>query len=287
MPEADGKINLAGVRSQLLLTLLCSTPLLLAACGRTDSPSVAGATQPGLTSAPGVAALATAPVNLTVRQTTRLTVYSGGQPVTPALVTWTSRNPAVATVDGDGLVTARGAGTTTVRVALRSNSAVFLDFTVNVTGAATAPAPTAPAPSSGSSAFEQRVLELTNQARAQARTCGTQSFPAAAPLAYNAALRTAAYNHSKDMATRNFFAHTNPDGLTPFDRMRAAGYTGYTAAAENIAAGQTTPEAVVAGWLQSPGHCANIMNAAYRDLGVGYFAGGGYRHYWTQNFGRR
>nr|WP_216317979.1 CAP domain-containing protein [Deinococcus aestuarii] len=287
MPEADGIITLAGVRSKLFLTLLCSTPLLLAACGRTDSPTAAGGAQPGLSLSAGVAALATAPVNLTVGQTTRLAVYYGGQPVTPALVTWTSRNPAVATVDQSGLVTARGAGTTTVRVALRSNSAVFLDFTVNVTGAATAPAPTAPAPSTGSSAFEGRVLELTNQARAQARTCGTQSFPAAAPLAYNDALRTAAYNHSKDMATRNFFAHTNPDGQSPFDRMRAAGYTGFAAAAENIAAGQATPEAVVAGWLQSPGHCANIMNAAYRDLGVGYYAGGGYGHYWTQNFGRR
>ncbi|BDP41273.1 hypothetical protein DAETH_12420 [Deinococcus aetherius] len=268
--------------SKALLTLLCSSTLLLGACGETDTTSAAGST---LTPAPGATALATTPINLTVGQTRQVNVYSGGQPVTPATATWTSRNPAVATVDQYGLVTARGAGTTTVRVALRSNPATFLDFTVNVTGAS-APAPT-PAPATGPSAFEGRVLELTNQARAQARTCGTQPFPAAAPLTYNAALRTAASNHSKDMALRNFFSHTNPDGLNPFDRMRAAGYTGFTAAAENIAAGQSTPEAVVAGWLQSPSHCANIMNAAYRDLGVGYYAGGSYGHYWTQNFGRR
>ncbi|GBF05612.1 SCP/PR1 domain [Deinococcus aerius] len=276
------------MKSQSLLILLGSATLLLAACGQTPGPTATAAEQRLSTSADaaGITPLAVTPIALTVGQTYQINVYYGGQPVTPALVTWTSSNAAVATVDQYGLVTARGAGTATVRVALRSNPASFLDFPVNVSKAATAPAPT-PTTGTGPSAYEQRVLDLTNQARAQARTCGTQSFPAAAPLTYNAALRTAAYNHSKDMAVRGFFSHTNPDGLSPFDRMRAAGYTNFTAAGENIAAGQSTPEQVVAGWLQSPGHCANIMNAAYRDLGVGYYAGGSYRSYWTQNFGRR
>lgn len=290
-----GIIKLLPVNPKLLLTLTCTSALVLAACGQ--SPSVSTAEQAGTTTGTtaeqgltvsaggGVAPLATTPVNLTVGQTIRITVYYGGQPVTPAVVTWTSRNPAVATVDQYGVVTGKGAGTTTVRVALRSNPASYLDFTVNVTATAT-PTPT-PAPGTSPSTFEQRVLELTNQARAQARVCGTQSFAAAAPLTYNAALRTAAYNHSRDMAVRNFFSHTNPDGLNPFDRMRAAGYTNFLAAGENIAAGQSTPEGVVAGWLRSPGHCSNIMNAGYRDLGVGYSAGGSYGHYWTQNFGRR
>lgn len=267
-----------------LLTLACSGTLFLAACGQTPGTASTSA-EPGLSLSAGstVTAQATTPIALTVGQTSRITVYSGGQPVTPTTAVWTSSNAAVATVDQTGLVTAKGVGTATVRVALRSNPASFLDFMVNVT-ATTTPTPT---PGTGASAFEQRVLDLTNQARAQARTCGTQAYPAAAPLTSNAALRAAAYNHSRDMAVRNFFSHTNPDGLDPFARMRAAGYTGFTAAAENIAAGQATPEAVVAGWLQSPGHCANIMNAAYRDLGVGYYAGGSYGHYWTQDFGRR
>lgn len=279
------------MKSQSLLILLGSATLLLAACGQTPGMTTGTATaaEQRLSTSPdagAIAPLAVTPIALTVGQTYQINVYYGGQPVTPALVTWTSSNAAVATVDQYGLVTARGVGTATVRVALRSNPATFLDFPVNVSKAATTPAPT-PTTGTGPSAFEQRVLELTNQARAQARTCGTQSFPAAAPLTYNAALRTAAYNHSKDMAVRGFFSHTNPDGLDPFARMRAAGYNNFTAAGENIAAGQSTPEQVVAGWLQSPGHCANIMNAAYRDLGVGYYAGGSYRYYWTQNFGRR
>ncbi|WP_019587041.1 CAP domain-containing protein [Deinococcus apachensis] len=282
------------MKSQSLLILLGSATLLLAACGQTPGTTNTTAATPTaeqrLSTSPeaaGVTPLAVTPIALTVGQTYQVNVYYGGQPVTPALVNWTSSNAGVATVDQYGLVTARGAGTVTVRVALRSNPATFLDFPVNVTKTATAPAPTPATGTTSPSAFEQRVLELTNQARAQGRTCGSQFFPAAAPLSYNAALRTAAYNHSKDMAVRNFFSHTNPDGLDPFARMRAAGYTNFTSAGENIAAGQSTPEQVVAGWLQSPGHCANIMNAGYRDLGVGYYAGGSYRYYWTQDFGRR
>jgi len=145
----------------------------------------------------------------------------------------------------------------------------------------------APGTGTTATAYEQRVLELTNQARAQARACGTKSFAAAPSVTFNANLRTAAYRHSKDMADRNYFSHTNPDGLNPFQRMQNAGYTNYRAAAENIAAGQTTPEQVMDGWLKSPGHCENIMNPNLRELGVGYHRGGSYGHYWTQNFGTR
>lgn len=139
----------------------------------------------------------------------------------------------------------------------------------------------------GATDFEKRVLDLANVARASARTCGAQRFAATGPLAYNANLRAAAYNHSKDMAVNNYFSHTGRDGSSPWDRMKAAGYTNYRAAGENIAAGQPTPEAVVDGWLKSPGHCANIMNPNFKELGVGYFAGGSYGHYWTQDFGAR
>ena len=86
---------------------------------------------------------------------------------------------------------------------------------------------------------------------------------------------------------RGFFEHDNPDGESPFDRMERAGYS-YQAAGENIAAGQQTPEQVVLGWLDSPGHCSNIMSPDYTEIGVGYYYGeqDQFGHYWTQNFGR-
>jgi uncharacterized protein YkwD len=103
----------------------------------------------------------------------------------------------------------------------------------------------------------------------------------------NAALRTAARGHSEDMATRNYFSHTSPDGRTFSQRMSNAGYAGTFPWAENIAVGQSSPASVVNGWMGSTGHCTNIMNPSFRAIGVGYAysAGSSYRHYWTQDFG--
>lgn len=136
------------------------------------------------------------------------------------------------------------------------------------------------------SAFEDEVLDLVNEARAEARSCGGQPFAAAPPLSMESRLRCAARVHSLDMATRAFFDHQNPDGESPFDRIDQTGYV-FGAAGENIAAGQTTPAEVVAGWLDSPGHCSNIMSADYVHIGVGYHftETGEYPHYWTQVFG--
>jgi uncharacterized protein YkwD len=88
------------------------------------------------------------------------------------------------------------------------------------------------------------------------------------------------------MGDDDFFAHENPmTGTSPFDRIGQEDYA-YSAAGENIAAGYGSPEAVVEGWLQSDGHCANLMNGAYTEIGVGYaFAeGSAFGHYWTQVF---
>jgi uncharacterized protein YkwD len=137
-------------------------------------------------------------------------------------------------------------------------------------------------PGGGSTAQEDEVLALTNQRRAQGASCGGQVFGPAGPLAHNAQLQAAARNHSRDMATRGYFSHQSPEGAGPSDRARAAGYpSGFIG--ENIAAGYPTPAAVVEGWMQSPGHCLNIMEPRYRYLGVGHHAGS--RSYWTQNFG--
>jgi uncharacterized protein YkwD len=128
------------------------------------------------------------------------------------------------------------------------------------------------------------VLALTNQARSKSRVCGSTTYPRANPLTANSRLQSAAQAHSKDMAKKNYFDHTNLRGQSPFDRMEAAGYN-YRAAGENIAAGQPTPAAVVQAWLDSPGHCRNMMNAGFTELGVGVATGGRYGIYWTQNFG--
>lgn len=84
------------------------------------------------------------------------------------------------------------------------------------------------------------------------------------------------------MIDRNFFDHTNPDGESPFDRMTDAGIR-WSMAAENIAGGQRTPEAVVTAWMNSEGHRANILGDC-EELGVGLALGGGFGYYWTQCF---
>ena len=131
------------------------------------------------------------------------------------------------------------------------------------------------------------MVRLVNAARAVSRTCGTTRFPAAAPLAENAALGRAAVAHAADMATHNYFSHTGRTGSTPTTRAQAAGYHGV--AGENIAAGYPSIAAVMAGWLASPGHCSNIMSRSYQDIGVGsaHSAKSTYGTYWVQDFGVR
>ncbi|WP_242059955.1 CAP domain-containing protein [Oscillatoria sp. FACHB-1407] len=134
---------------------------------------------------------------------------------------------------------------------------------------------------STSPTFVERVVSLTNAFRQQ---FGLQ------PLTLNSKLNTAAQTHSQNMAVQDFFSHTGADGSQPWDRMTRAGYR-WSRAAENIAAGQQTPEAVVDAWMNSPGHRANILNANFREIGVGYYeltndtGNVNYGRYWTQNFG--
>jgi uncharacterized protein YkwD len=143
-----------------------------------------------------------------------------------------------------------------------------------VTGTVPATIP-APSANSANSSYTAQVVALTNAERA------TAGCPA---LAINAKLTASAQAHSADMAARNYFAHESQDGRTPFDRMKANGYS-YSAAAENIAMGQLTPAEVVTAWMNSAGHRANILNCTYVDIGVGYAIGNG-APYWTQDFGK-
>ena len=136
--------------------------------------------------------------------------------------------------------------------------------------------------SATSAQFELEVLRLTNVYRQTPRLCGTVMYGVAPPLTMSPALRCSARVHAKDMQDRMYFSHTTlGSNLSPFQRMTSAGYS-YRAAAENIAAGYTTPQQVVDGWIGSVGHCQNLMSPAYTQLGVGHYGSGSY---WVQNFG--
>ena len=130
------------------------------------------------------------------------------------------------------------------------------------------------------------MLVLVNQRRASGATCGGTAHPAVAPLTLNLQLRDAARGHSQDLATNNYFSHTSLDGRTPAQRIGQAGYAGGFLA-ENIAAGPSTAQAVVDEWMQSTGHCQNIMKSGLRVIAIGYAfnQSSTYRHYSTQNFG--
>jgi uncharacterized protein YkwD len=135
--------------------------------------------------------------------------------------------------------------------------------------------------------LELQVLTLVNQARAQGGNCGSQgNFGPSGPLTLVPALTCAARVHSKDMADNNFFSHTNLQGQGPGYRIAQAGYNG-SGWGENIAAGYSTPQQVIDGWLSSDGHCANMLNPGFKDIGIGYAYGPNsqYGHYWTQVFG--
>jgi uncharacterized protein YkwD len=134
---------------------------------------------------------------------------------------------------------------------------------------ASAPPVAAAAPADPSA--EGQVLALVNQQRAAAGCGAVSADPDLAALARA---------FSADMRDRHFFSHTDPDGLSPFDRGDRAGVT---VLAENIAYGQPDPAAVMTAWMNSPGHRANILNCSYTKLGVGVADGTG-GPWWTQDF---
>ncbi|MEV6522626.1 sigma-70 family RNA polymerase sigma factor [Longispora sp. NPDC051575] len=133
---------------------------------------------------------------------------------------------------------------------------------------------TAPPKPAATGSLENQILVLVNQRRAEAG-CG--------PVHYDTKLGKAAYDHSADMVARNYFSHDTPDGVSPWDRAKAAGYN--EPSSENIAAGNATAEGTMKQWMNSPGHKANILNCSSKAMGVGRATGGSYRYYWTQMFG--
>ncbi len=101
------------------------------------------------------------------------------------------------------------------------------------------------------------------------------------PLEYNSALEDAAQLHAEDMRANDYFSHDSQDGRNFVDRINDAGYSGVPGG-ENIAWGQRSSEQVMDGWMNSDGHRANILNAGFDEIGVGYAD-----PYWVPVFGRR
>ena len=134
---------------------------------------------------------------------------------------------------------------------------------------------------SSSSVNKTVLLQLVNDVRRKGCNCGNAYYAAAPALTWNDQLEKVAFIHSKDMFQNKYFSHTGSDGTGSGERIRNAGYN-WRWYGENIAEGYPNEKEVVAGWLSSPGHCANIMNKNYKEMGVAKVG-----DYWTQVFATR
>ncbi|HEY7672241.1 MAG TPA: CAP domain-containing protein [Gammaproteobacteria bacterium] len=170
-----------------------------------------------------------------------------------------------------------------VNDARHSEAGVFVagDETWIVLAARTPPGPSYADPE----AIAARVLELVNEARREARTCGRDRYEPAGPLTLAPALTSAALIHSADMAARGSLDHRGADGTNAGERITRAGYL-WRASGENIAAGQVDANAAVAAWLASPGHCATLMGSHFTETGIGFALAPTKNPaiYWTQVF---
>ncbi|MEL7658041.1 MAG: CAP domain-containing protein [Bacillota bacterium] len=137
-----------------------------------------------------------------------------------------------------------------------------------------APAKSTAPTSANIGAYEQQVVDLVNKERAAA------GLPA---LKVNTALANVAEKKAEDLRDKNYFAHQSPTYGSPFDMMKQFGIS-YSAAGENIAKGQRTPAEVMNGWMNSPGHKANILNSNFTEIGVGYVTDSNGAGYWVQHF---
>lgn len=134
----------------------------------------------------------------------------------------------------------------------------------------------------------QEALRRINAARASGRRCGGRAMPPAPPLRWDPQLQAAAAGHSADMARRNYFEHSSPEGVQVSQRVSASRYK-WRSVGENLAGGNRTIAEAVEGWLGSPPHCENLMDPRYLDVAVACVAqpGTDWGTYWTMVLGRR
>lgn len=166
-----------------------------------------------------------------------------------------------------------------MRPAVNDARKAFIMITLSLLLAFASPAPTDttyPVIHSGMAVNKTLMLQLVNDTRRKGCKCGDTWYPAAPPVAWNELLEKAALNHSTDMQQNNYFSHASADGSKAGVRIDAVGYRWRTYG-ENIAMGYQNEREVVSGWLKSPGHCKNIMNKTYTEMGVAKVGA-----YWTQ-----
>ena len=172
-----------------------------------------------------------------------------------------------------------GGGDSTTAPAVAASGANANNSNANATTTATC----------GLANFQAAAMARINDWRARGATCGARGAFAPAPaLAWSNRLTEAGAAHSNDMVTANFFAHTGSGGSTVGSRVTATGYT-WGAVGENIAAGYATVNAVVDGWIGSDGHCANLLNATFTEVGLACVPGtaaNAYGTYWTMVLAR-
>lgn len=141
-------------------------------------------------------------------------------------------------------------------------------------------------PALDADATARRLLALVNEARASSRACGNKAFAPAPSLRRSTLLDQAARAHARDMAARQVLSHTGGDGSRARDRVERVGYA-WQALGENVAAGHRNAEDALASWLRSPGHCANVMNAEFTEMGTGVATNAASEEgvFWVQVFG--
>jgi uncharacterized protein YkwD len=184
------------------------------------------------------------------------------------------------------LAASAAAVTPAYAAASSGNNASVLSGVVSV---ATPSAPSAQPPLAecGLSDHIDLILQRINALRASGASCGARGvFAPAAALVWNTKLFAAAAGHSADMATHDYFSHVSPAGLTLIDRVVAVDYI-YSLAGENIAAGQSSLDAVLGSWMASDGHCANLLHPQMREVALACDRAttARYASYWTLNLG--
>lgn len=132
-----------------------------------------------------------------------------------------------------------------------------------------------------SASEKQTLLDAVNRLRAKGCHCGRKYMAPVGPVRWNSKLEKAAISHANDMDRNNFFAHKGSNGSTIGDRASKAGYR-WRAVGENIAAGYGSFQATMLAWKDSPGHCQNLMNGSYDEMGLAEV-----NDIWVQDFGTR
>jgi uncharacterized protein YkwD len=168
-------------------------------------------------------------------------------------------------------------------VIVSTGSAMPASSAVYAASAPPVPRYPAPAAAAATPSLSQRALQLVNDVRARGTRCGKHDLAPTHPLSLSDTLGTVAYGHASDMAQHHYFEHEDLDGKSPAERVRASGYREQLVG-ENIAYGPKTVDEVVQGWLDSPGHCENIMDPRFAQMGLAFATGSGAQHglYWVQ-----